>query len=223
MGSVMNQRDLTRIALETAHACLIINNKNCRDPDAEDASNIMRVISVKNAAPRLRVIVQLMQYHNKSFLLNIPSWNWANGDEVVCIAELELGFLAQSCLSPGFSTLLANLFTMRAFDSSLDVPSWVMNYTQGAGMEMYTECLSPAFIGLNFREAADLCFTKLNLLLIAIEARSVDGGDSCIAINPRDHLRIEANCQGFFVAQAEEDVKKVNVRSCIYVDDFFCI
>lgn len=33
----------------------------------------------------------------------------------MCLAELKLGFIAQSCLAPGFSTLLANLFTMRSF------------------------------------------------------------------------------------------------------------
>lgn len=32
----------------------------------------------------------------------------------MCVAELKLGFIAQSCLAPGFSTLMANLFTMRS-------------------------------------------------------------------------------------------------------------
>ena len=37
----------------------------CADPDAEDAANIMRVISIKNYSDDIRVIIQLMQYHNK--------------------------------------------------------------------------------------------------------------------------------------------------------------
>lgn len=32
----------------------------------------------------------------------------------MCFSELKLGFLAQSCLAPGFSTLLTNLFSMRS-------------------------------------------------------------------------------------------------------------
>jgi len=51
----------------------------------------------------------------QSYLLNIPSWDWKRGDDAVCLAELKLGFIAQSCLAPGFSTLLANLFTMRSY------------------------------------------------------------------------------------------------------------
>ena len=37
----------------------------CPDPDAEDAANIMRVISMKNYCAESRIIIQLMQYHNK--------------------------------------------------------------------------------------------------------------------------------------------------------------
>jgi len=51
----------------------------------------------------------------QSYLLNIPSWDWKRGDNAVCLAELKLGFIAQSCLAPGFSTLMANLFTMRSY------------------------------------------------------------------------------------------------------------
>uniref|UniRef100_A0A1I8JSB2 BK channel n=1 Tax=Macrostomum lignano TaxID=282301 RepID=A0A1I8JSB2_9PLAT len=186
-GSVMNTRDLARVGLESADACLVLANKYCPDPDAEDAANIMRVISIKNFCERIKVIIQLMQYHNKTYLLNIPSWDWKQGDDAVCVAELKLGFLAQSCMAFGFSTLLANLFTMRSYR---------------AGMEMYTEFLSPAFDGLSFPAAAEVCFSKLHLLLIAIE------GETGIAINPKEGIKVEAGTQGFFVAQSAEEVKK---------------
>jgi len=51
----------------------------------------------------------------QAYLLNVPSWDWNRGDDTVCLAELKLGFIAQSCLAPGFSTLMANLFTMRSY------------------------------------------------------------------------------------------------------------
>src|SRR6218665_1590173 len=51
----------------------------------------------------------------EAYLLSIPSWDWKRGDDAVCLAELKLGFIAQSCLAPGFSTLMANLFTMRSY------------------------------------------------------------------------------------------------------------
>ncbi|VDL91179.1 unnamed protein product [Schistocephalus solidus] len=140
MGSVMLTKDLARVGLEIADACLVLANKYSNDPDAEDATNIMRVISIKNNCAHIKVIVQLMQYHNKTYLLNIPSWDWRRGDDAICVAELKLGFLAQNSLAPGFSTLLANLFTMRTYRRTENLePSWLNDYMEGAGMEMYTE------------------------------------------------------------------------------------
>jgi potassium large conductance calcium-activated channel subfamily M alpha protein 1 len=49
------------------------------------------------------------------YLLNIPSWDWRQGDDAVCIAELKLGLIAQSCLAPGFSTMMSNMFAMRSY------------------------------------------------------------------------------------------------------------
>ncbi|XP_078041152.1 calcium-activated potassium channel slo isoform X35 [Augochlora pura] len=214
-GTIMNPIDLQRVKVHEADACLVLANKYCQDPDAEDAANIMRVISIKNYSDDIRVIIQLMQYHNKAYLLNIPSWDWKQGDDVICLAELKLGFIAQSCLAPGFSTMMANLFAMRSFKTkwlvdwyqSPDMQAWLNDYLRGTGMEMYTETLSPTFIGMPFAKATELCFTKLKLLLLAIEIKGEGGGDSKISINPRG-AKIVANTQGFFIAQSADEVKR---------------
>ena len=38
---------------------------------------------------------------------------------------------------------------------SPDMPQWQNDYMRGTGMEMYTEYLSNAFIGMTFPEAAE--------------------------------------------------------------------
>ena len=125
---MLNVTDLQRVRADSAAACLVVANKFCEGPDTEDMSNIMRVISLKNYCEETRVIIQLMQYHNKAYLLNIPGkislkfwlnwlivfvpftgWDWKRDDQAVCLNELKLGFIAQSCLAPGFSTLVSNL------------------------------------------------------------------------------------------------------------------
>ncbi|XP_046421987.1 calcium-activated potassium channel slowpoke isoform X35 [Neodiprion virginianus] len=154
-GTIMNPIDLQRVKVHEADACLVLANKYCQDPDAEDAANIMRVISIKNYSDDIRVIIQLMQYHNKS-----P-----------------------------------------------DMQAWQNDYLRGTGMEMYTETLSPTFIGMPFAKATELCFTKLKLLLLAIEIKGDAGNDSKISINPRG-AKIAANTQGFFIAQSADEVKR---------------
>ena len=50
-------------------------------------------------------------------------------------------------------------------------------------------------VNISFR----LCFVKLKLLLLALEVRPDDGGDTKISINPRGS-KIPANTVGFFIA-----------------------
>ncbi|KAE9416751.1 hypothetical protein Angca_008397 [Angiostrongylus cantonensis] len=207
-GTVMDSLDLSRVKVSDADACLVLANKYSTNPDAEDAANIMRVISIKNYSSDIRVIVQLMQYHNKAYLLNIPSWDWRRGDDVICLAELKLGFIAQSCLAPGFSTMMANLFAMRSFKTSRDTPDWLNLYLCGAGMEMYTDTLSQSFVGMTFPEAADLLFTRLGLLLLAIELKDEENKECDIAINPGPSCVIQPQTQGFFIAQSADEVKR---------------
>ncbi|XP_072138824.1 calcium-activated potassium channel subunit alpha-1a isoform X7 [Mobula birostris] len=205
-GSVLNPHDLARVKIESSDACLILANKYCPDPDAEDASNIMRVISIKNYNPKIRIITQMLQYHNKAHLLNIPSWNWREGDDAICLAELKLGFIAQSCLAPGLSTMLANLFSMRSF-VKIEEDTWQKYYLEGVANEMYTEYLSSAFIGLSFPAVCELCFVKLKLLLLAIEYKS-DTRESSILINPGNHIKIHEGTLGFFIASDAKEVKR---------------
>ncbi|XP_078284556.1 calcium-activated potassium channel subunit alpha-1 isoform X3 [Rhinoraja longicauda] len=205
-GSVLNPHDLARVKIESSDACLILANKYCPDPDAEDASNIMRVISIKNYNPKIRIITQMLQYHNKAHLLNIPSWNWREGDDAICLAELKLGFIAQSCLAPGLSTMLANLFSMRSF-IKIEEDTWQKYYLEGVANEMYTEYLSSAFIGLSFPAVCELCFVKLKLLLLAIEYKS-DTRESSILINPGNHIKIHEGTLGFFIASDAKEVKR---------------
>jgi len=56
-------------------------------------------------------------------------------------------------------------------------------------------------------DANRLCFTKLKLLLLAIEIKGQDGSDSKISINPRG-AKIQASTQGFFIAQSADEVKR---------------
>ncbi|XP_018585500.1 calcium-activated potassium channel subunit alpha-1a isoform X7 [Scleropages formosus] len=205
-GSVLNPHDLARVKIESADACLILANKYCADPDAEDASNIMRVISIKNYHPKIRIITQMLQYHNKAHLLNIPSWNWKEGDDAICLAELKAGFIAQSCLAQGISTMLANLFSMRSF-IKIEEDTWQKYYLEGVANEMYTEYLSSAFVGLSFPAVCELCYVKLKLLLIAIEYKS-EQRESSILINPGNHVKIQEGTLGFFIASDAKEVKR---------------
>lgn len=60
---------------------------------------------------------------------------------------------------------------------------------------------------VNINALFRLCFTKLKLLLIAIEVKSLDGCTN-IAINPGPDAKVEAGTQGFFIAQSDDEAKR---------------
>ncbi|KIH68916.1 Calcium-activated BK potassium channel alpha subunit [Ancylostoma duodenale] len=91
---------------------------------------------------------------------------------------------------------------------SRDTPDWLNLYLCGAGMEMYTDTLSHSFVGMTFPEAADLLFTRLGLLLLAIELKDEENRECNIAINPGPSCVIQPQTQGFFIAQSADEVKR---------------
>uniref|UniRef100_A0A8C9US78 BK channel n=1 Tax=Spermophilus dauricus TaxID=99837 RepID=A0A8C9US78_SPEDA len=207
-GSALKWEDLRRVAVESAEACLIIANPLCSDLHAEDTSNIMRVLSIKNYYPKTRVIIQILQSHNKDFLPKIPSWNWSTGDNIICFAELKLGFMAQGCLVPGLCTFLTSLFVEQNKKIS-PKQTWQKYFLNSLKNKILTQRLSDDFAGMSFPEVSRLCFVKMNLMLIAIEYKSLFQSGYCgLILNPPAQIKLRKNTLGFFIAESPKEVKR---------------
>ncbi|KAI3384474.1 hypothetical protein SNEBB_003209 [Seison nebaliae] len=215
-GTVMNPQDLHRVEVRLAEAVFILANKSAPEPDEQDMGNIMRVISIKNSSPKTRIIIQLLQYHNKLYLLNVPTWDIHSGDAAVCIDELKMGFLAQSCLCPGFSTMMANIFSQRSTSEGQreKVTEWMEDYISGTSMEMYATFLSNSFVGKTFPETVKICFTTLKLHLIAIETFDANGVRRLL-IFPGGDVKIIGGTRAFFITDSADDAK----RAYFYCED----
>ncbi|XP_008684847.1 potassium channel subfamily U member 1 [Ursus maritimus] len=219
-GSALKWDDLRRVAVESAEACLIIANPLCSDSQAEDTSNIMRVLSIKNYYPNTRVIIQILQSHNKVFLPKIPSWNWNMGDNIICFAELKLGFIAQGCLVPGLCTFLTSLFVEQNKKVSPKQP-WQKYFFNGLKNKILTQRLSDDFAGMSFPEVSRLCFVKLGLMLIAIEHKSIFHGYCGLVLNPPAQVRLRKNTLGFFIAESTKEVIRASFYCATCHSDIF--
>ena len=133
-GSVLNSRDLERVKVKTASAFVILSPNYCLNPESEDESNLMRVVSIKNTFNQAKIIVQVLQLHSLQQIVHIPSWH-PGIDTAICKSELKLGLMAQNCLCHGISTLLSNL--MYTTSESTGSHGWEMEYSKGE----YVDCM----------------------------------------------------------------------------------
>ena len=53
-----------------------------------------------------------------------------------------------------------------------------------------------------------ICYTKLKLLLIAIESSNENGIGSHISINPGNFIKVEPGTRGFFIAGSSDEIKR---------------
>ncbi|CAF1022054.1 unnamed protein product, partial [Didymodactylos carnosus] len=227
VGTVMNIADLQRVQVDKATACLIIADKECADPDGEDSANIMRVISLKNFNQRIRILLQLLQYSNKMNVASIPGWSAKHGDEIICIAELKLGLIGQSCIVPGFSTMMTNIFRVSAYKTKVlqeqtQIWPWRELYHRGAAMEMYLEELPRSFYGKSFPEVALTCF-KLRVMLLAVEMKQIDAESglhrTVVEVAPQDNCIILCGTRAFMVCSSSEDAKRIKYYCSICYPD----
>ncbi|KAH0506087.1 Potassium channel subfamily U member 1 [Microtus ochrogaster] len=183
-GSALTFEDLKRVSMEYAEACLILANPLCSDLQAEDNSNIMRVLSIKNYSSHTRVIIELLQSHNKGFLSKIPGWNWSTGDNIICFAELKLGFIAQGCLVPGLCTFLTTLFIEQNQKVFPKYP-WQKYFLNSLKNKILTQHLSNDFVGMTFPAVS----------------RS-------LILNPSAQVKLSKDTLGFFIAESPQAVKR---------------
>ena len=210
-GSVLKSSDLHKAMINTSKAIFILANKHTQNPTEEDYANLVRLVSVKNTTETISVIIQLLHSFSKEQVYNITSWN-EQRDTALCLNEMKLGLLSQSCLSPGFSTLIANLFYTSDFPAHVTFKrdynylSWKELYIKGASNEIYSSPFSDFFVGMTFHEAATLCYNEFNLVLLAVESFGR------LYVNPSTTSHPKLNIgrmNGYFIAQNQEQVNVI--------------
>ena len=115
-GNVMSDKDLRRAVAQHAKAVFVLANKFAKNAEEEDASTILRALSLKRFVQRekngrdVMTCVQLINPESKKLFLSSTQRGRgaANPNHIVCIDEIKMNLLAKSCLCPGMSTMICN-------------------------------------------------------------------------------------------------------------------
>jgi hypothetical protein len=227
-GNVMSERDLRRAATHLAKGIFMLTNKFSRNVDEDDASSILRVLSIKRFIEQetdgkeMFTSVQLLNPESQKLFnssmerkSNIRNFNGevvkasnANAtNHIVCVQEIKMNMLAKSCICPGMSTMICNLIASSGDESvGENVEPWVSEYTTGCGYEIYRVPLSPQFAGLTFSHAAELTYEAAETILFALEINH-PAADSRVVLNPGSMLIPDCHrfgIHGFVIAEDQE-------------------
>eukprot|EP00903_Cladosiphon_okamuranus_P012012 g11279.t1 len=214
-GSPLHDDSLLNAHVADAAAVMVLANKAPPSSHAEDMSLSLQAISVmthveldrrQGGGPRL-----LVELVDPNAALHLQA---AGIKQVVSSAQVKLSVLAQSCICPGWSAIVANLLESRAALPAqvLQQGSWLAEYYVGAKKTFYSVEFSPAFTGVSFADAVVHIFEYFELILVALETKRNGHGidsESFVVVNPADGHRIGKGDRGFVLAESQADARVI--------------
>ena len=100
-GNVMNEHDLKRAVAQEARTVFVLANKFSSSPEEEDASTILRALSVKRFVQQeahrdIQACIQLILPESKKLFLSTADDATRKGaNQIVCIDEIKMNLLAK--------------------------------------------------------------------------------------------------------------------------------
>jgi len=176
-GTPVKDSDLDRVSAKVASAVYLLADSQAKDPEAEDAAQIVRTLAVhRHCGSKVRVVVELLQPEKAAGAI----WDETEqGIEIICLDLTRFKLLARSCHIRGLSTFIINLFR-----SGIDISKplkghWMMKYMHGLHQEVFPVLLPDVFIDeqLTFEQAAELIFRKFNVILFGLDIAVGDHGE----------------------------------------------
>ncbi|EQC42791.1 hypothetical protein SDRG_00512 [Saprolegnia diclina VS20] len=151
-GSILSEEDLHRVAVDKAQAAFILTDKNSHDPVSEDANAVLRSLVLENCSPALQTFIQIISPSYADFTTHNELHH------ILCIDQHKLSLLAKSCLCPGLSTLVCNLFRSAILPEGHSTVEWRREYLLGTSLEIYTTAVPEYLVNLSFTKAADVIY-----------------------------------------------------------------
>ncbi|XP_076465055.1 potassium channel subfamily T member 2-like [Babylonia areolata] len=206
-GSALKDIDLERCRLREAEACFLLPPRLTSNKEKADQHTVLRSWAVKDYAPHCKQYIHLFKAKNKMHI--------KFAEHLVCEDEFKYALLANNCLYPGLSTLVALLVhTSTGLEGDIAPNYWQQVYGHHSGNEIYHIQLGKSvffkqYEGWSFPEASADAHQRFGVSLLAVLAG--DGGMSRrLQLNPgKDyHLKKEDFC--FYMSVTREEYAKIS-------------
>ncbi|KAH7281372.1 hypothetical protein KP509_36G043800 [Ceratopteris richardii] len=208
-GTPLKDSDLERVSANVASAFFLMADHLAEDPDAEDAMQIMRAMSVHQfCGSKTRLIVEILKPENQ----DNPIWDDADGGiEIVCPEAICYQLLARSCQVKGLSTFVINLFKAGLKLQNPIPGTWMDQYCHGQQQEIYPVILPQCFFqhDIYFEEAAEIIYHDFEIILFGLDILTEDGETREVVLFPKRH-RLRCSDIGLVIAEDLATAEKIS-------------
>ena len=197
VGSALKQRDLERVKLELAKACILLSDRTTEDAQFADQETILRASSIQRVAPHVKLYVHILKPEN---MMNVKFAN-----QVICEGQLKQALMANNCNYPGLSSFLTLLLRTTSPEKGKDGASWQKLYDYGSGNEIYDiklekSLLFSGLVGRNFLFASVVILRTTQVLLFAVKPAN----ETEILLNPGRHHILQSDDTLYYISQDRE-------------------
>ena len=197
VGSALKQRDLERVKLELAKACILLSDRMTEDAQFSDQETILRASSIQRVAPHVKLYVHIIKPENR---INVRF-----ADQTICEGQLKQVIMANNCIYPGFSSFLTLLLHTTSPEKGKAKKDWQQKYDYCSGNEIYDIKLKDSLVfgslaGKNFLFASVVILRLTDVLLFAVKpANKTD-----ILLNPGRHHLLSGEDTLYYISQDRE-------------------
>ncbi|BFI29276.1 protein MpBK1 [Marchantia polymorpha subsp. ruderalis] len=208
-GTPLKDIDLDRVSANVASAIFLIADQHAQDPEAEDATQILRTLAVhRHCGSALRVIVELLKPERRANAI----WDDATSDiEIICFESIRFKLLSRSCHIQGISTFVVNLFKQGLVVSKPEKGNWLRQYYHGLKQEVFPVLLPACFHTeeLLFEEAAELLYERTGVILFALDVLIKASASREVVLFPKGRV-LQSTDVGMAIAKNLEAAERVS-------------
>ncbi|KAH8975770.1 hypothetical protein BDL97_01G177000 [Sphagnum fallax] len=229
-GTPVKDSDLDRVSAKVASAFYLLADQEAKDPDAEDAAQIVRTLAVhRHCGSKVRVIVELLKPEKAASAI----WDDTDqGIEIMCLDVIRFKLLARSCQIKGLSTFVVNLFRTGLRVATPLEGHWMFQYMHGLRQEVFPIILPSIFHeeGLTFDQVCELVYRRNRVILFGLDIGHEEDGEIAreVLLYPKGRI-IHATDVGLGIAKDLDTAEEVSNfhfgthHHCLHWQKFYCM
>eukprot|EP01105_Mastigella_eilhardi_P000505 TRINITY_DN10595_c0_g1_i6.p1 TRINITY_DN10595_c0_g1~~TRINITY_DN10595_c0_g1_i6.p1 ORF type:complete len:925 (-),score=177.58 TRINITY_DN10595_c0_g1_i6:1495-4269(-) len=192
VGNCTIPHDLRRAGITTASGILLLKSDI-------DAIQILQTLTIRKVRSDVPIYINLNGMDDMESLPNDPALHVVHS-----LDRLHHMILGYSCVAPGYSTWLLNMFNT-ASDEYRPL-TWQQHYMYGVGFEPHHLSMPRHFAGKTFTQAALELYTEFEVMLLAYVHHK--NNKHFVLVNPSD-FRFEGGEVTYAIAQDQDQLDEI--------------